>query len=476
MHAAASCLCLLGGAASNSYWRAPAPPDGQVPHAWGACWRQDLPVARASWVAVKASGEAAVHALRAGLGRHAASNNSVVFKVDFRNAFNTVRRDVVLREVRQHFPALARWASWCYQTASTLQFGSATSAPLPVCSKATLRPAAFCRCAAASCGSLAKWTRWFFRLLLGWRGLGWARWSCGAGSGTLQQASANLGLTLNLDKSEAIAVGKTSSAALAAHLPSALLTHPDGWAVFWELWISGCSHWTAWFLEAHAASHVEAASKLLDAVGELHDPQVALRLLRASAGFARLVHTMRCCPPAGHSQALGNLTSSCKIVSALSAVCTLNLASGSRPPVAWAMLASDFAPPASMPLVPTCPLWADVLTSAATWTAATGWTTPGTLLPLCPTWMPPSSKPTTGGHHGLGHTQKQLSNLVDEAGWTSQLAGASAVQKATLLSEAAPGARAFLTCVPSGRTKMEPTLFPAEVRVRLGVPEASHDA
>ena len=46
--------------------------------------------------------------------------------------------------------------------------------------------------------------------------------------GTLQQASANLGLTLNLNKSEAIAVGRTSSAALAAHLPSALLTQPDG--------------------------------------------------------------------------------------------------------------------------------------------------------------------------------------------------------------------------------------------------------
>ena len=67
-------------------------------------------------------------------------------------------------------------------------------------------------------------------------------------------------------------------------------------------------------------------------------------------------------------------------------------------------------------------------------------------------------------------------HVIDEAGWTSQLAGASAVQKATLLSEAAHGARAFLTCVPSGRTKMEPALFLAEVRVRLGVPEASQDA
>ena len=44
-----------------------------------------------------------------------------------------------------------------------------------------------------------------------------------------------------------------------------------------------------------------AAQALLDAVGELEDPQVGLRLLRACAGHCRLVHSMRCAPP--HPQA-----------------------------------------------------------------------------------------------------------------------------------------------------------------------------
>ena len=57
-------------------------------------------------------------------------------------------------------------------------------------------------------------------------------------------------------------------------------------------------------MQRHATGRVEGARKLLEAIGALEDPQVALRLLRACAGYARLLHTMRCCPPAGHETAL----------------------------------------------------------------------------------------------------------------------------------------------------------------------------
>ena len=39
-------------------------------------------------------------------------------------------------------------------------------------------------------------------------------------------------------------------------------------------------------------------------------------------------------------------------------------------------------------------------------------------------------------------------------------------------SETGPGARAFLVAVPSGPTRMEKVTFVAELRVRLGVPDA----
>ena len=87
--------------------------------------------------------------------------------------------------------------------------------------------------------------------------------------------------------------------------------------------------------------------------------------------------------------------------------------------------------------------------------------------------LSPAQQLTTAG--ALALSQSELRSRIDATGWASQLEGASAVDKATLLSEAAPGARAFLTCVPSGRTQMEPAVF-TELRVRLRVPESSTDA
>ena len=430
-------------------------------------------------VAVKAGGEAAVHALRAWVGRHAASNNSVVVKVDFRNAFNTVSRDVVLREVRQHFPALARWATWCYQAASTLQFGSATlSSTSGVQQGDPLGPLLFAAALQPVAAALRNGPVDFSVFYLDDGVLAGPVEAVAQALGTLQQASANLGLTLNLDKSEAIAVGRTSSAALAAHLPSALLTQPDGVSrVLRDFEFLGAAIGRPAFLEAHAASRVEAASKLLDAVGELPDPQVALRLLRASAGFARLVHTMRCCPPAGHSQALGKFDQ-------LVQTCFSTFSGLHLEPSQWEQATRGLshaglglrstrqhAAGAYLSSVGGCvDLCGDL--DSGYWVDHSG--DIAAALSDLNAALPPNQQ--LAATTALAHTQKQLSNLVDEAGWTSQLAGASAVQKATLLSEAAPGARAFLTCVPSGRTKMEPALFLAEVRVRLGVPEASQDA
>ena len=64
-------------------------------------------------VAVKAGAEAAVHTLRSWVGRHSGATDRIAVKLDFRNAFNAVSREVVLHQARDHVPALARWATWC---------------------------------------------------------------------------------------------------------------------------------------------------------------------------------------------------------------------------------------------------------------------------------------------------------------------------------------------------------------------------
>ena len=71
--------------------------------------------------------------------------------------------------------------------------------------------------------------------------------------------------------------------------------------------------------------------------------------------------------------------------------------------------------------------------------------------------------------------QKSLTHLVDEASWQAQLGASATTAQALLRSEAEPGARAFLAARPGGQTRMDTALFVAELRHRLGIPEATED-
>ena len=61
---------------------------------------------------ISGGGEAAVHASRVCL-KHLPSDYAVV-KVDFRNAFNSIRRDRVLRTVKEYIPDLLPFAHSSY--------------------------------------------------------------------------------------------------------------------------------------------------------------------------------------------------------------------------------------------------------------------------------------------------------------------------------------------------------------------------
>ena len=429
-------------------------------------------------VAVKGGAEAAVHALRAWVGRRAGFHDSVGVKIDFQNAFNTISRDTVLRETRELFPALARWVTWCYQKPTNLQFGDAIlqsssgvqqGDPLgPLLFSAGVQPLA----ADLRSGPVD--------LSVFYLDDGVLAGSLAAVSGALtklQQAAAALGLTVNLSKSEAIAIGMTPAAAVAAQLPPALVCRADGQSriltdfEFLGAAIGGPAH-----LQAHAATRVGGARKLLEAVGGLADPQVALRLLRASAGYARLVHAMRCCPPAGHAAALEVFDD--LVLQSFSSLSGLHLE-----PEQWQQAGRGLAQ-AGLGLRSTrthapAAYLASVGSSSQQcqeldpnyWIDHSG----DVAAALCElnAKLSPAQQLTTAG--ALALSQSELRSRIDATGWASQLEGASAVDKATLLSEAAPGARAFLTCVPSGRTQMEPAVF-TELRVRLRVPESSTDA
>ena len=158
--------------------------------------------------------EAAVHTTRSWVERHGQQNDHVLLKLDFRNAFNEVSRQTVLDIVQAHFPALARWATWCYQHPSSLYFGGRMVIPLAagVEQGDLLGPLLF----AAAIQPLAEQLQAsmpFSVFYLDDGVLAGDALSVGRGLQAIQQ------VTLNLDKCELVAVGPTSSATLTAHSP-----------------------------------------------------------------------------------------------------------------------------------------------------------------------------------------------------------------------------------------------------------------
>ena len=69
----------------------------------------------------KGGAEAAAHAVRAFLKD--ASNGTLLLKVDFKNAFNSIRRDVIAEKLADKMPELTPFFILCFGNASFLFFG-----------------------------------------------------------------------------------------------------------------------------------------------------------------------------------------------------------------------------------------------------------------------------------------------------------------------------------------------------------------
>ena len=258
-------------------------------------------------VAVPGGAEKAIHTVRAWHRRHQTSSDKVALKLDFANAFNTVRRDAVLSAIRDPFPALARWATWCYQRPTRLQFDEwVVESCAGVQQGDPLGPLFF----AAALQPLAQDLRNAgLDIAVHYLDDGVVAGNIHAVSAALRLAearAATIGLRLNLAKSELIAVGRLDIAALHCHFPDALLrAHADGSCrVARNFELLGAAIGEDSFIHSHTVERAAKAGDLLDALGELEDPQVGLRLLRACVGFARMLHSMRCNPSVPQTAAL----------------------------------------------------------------------------------------------------------------------------------------------------------------------------
>ena len=253
-------------------------------------------------VAVKAGAEAAVHTLRSWMGRNAGATDRIVVKLDFRNAFNTVSRETVLKQARDHFPALARWVTWCYGSESRLQFGDfALGSSTGVQQGDPLGPLLF----AAALQPLADELRSSpLDLSLFYLDDGVLAGSVGAVSLALnrvQAVAAELGLTLNLTKSEVILVGRTPPGCLPGHLSQELLTGSDGQCrVLRDFEFLGAAVGDTAYMEHHAAQRVAGAE-------HCWMPSVRCQMPRSlCACFGPAVGLRDCCTPCDAARPVAN--------------------------------------------------------------------------------------------------------------------------------------------------------------------------
>jgi hypothetical protein len=432
-------------------------------------------------VAIPGGAEAAVHTARAWYDRHQGQPGKVLVKLDFKNAFNLVSRQAVLDAVTARFPALTRWVTWCYKQPSDLHFGTTTLLSAGGVQQGDpLGPLLF----AGALHSLVLDLRQgpldlvFFYLDDGVIAGDVA--AVGAAVAHIQAQSAQLGLHLNLDKSEAISLGATT-AALSAHLPPALVLDSSGQSrVQANFELLGAAVGDAAFIAAHTQKRTTSALDLLDAISTLDDPQVALRLLRSSGGHCRMVHNMRCTPPSAQLQGFKAFDQGVR--ACFSSFTGLHPTDGQ-----WQQAARGFDQAG-------LGLRSAHLDGAAAYLASFGKSRElcrqldpmlgdaellasghaAAALDLYNGHLPAAQKailPTC-----LGQTQKQLTQALDAASWDAQVSTSSLTGRALLLSEATQGGRAFLTARPAGPLCLEPAIFLAELRHRLGMPDAADDA
>jgi hypothetical protein len=234
-----------------------------------------------------------VHAAQAVIRRHGDDQGLAMLKVDFANAFNTVNRAAVIREVREHFPSLSRWVESCYRGPNPLMFGEQELTchtgvqqgdPLgPLLFSLVLQPTLLRL--RTECPGLK-----FLAAFLDDVTLIGPHEELRRALDILGEAEPDTGLRLNLRKCElwwpSLQPGVEDT------YPPALQVHRTT-----GVELLGCPLGDAEFAEALVGERVEKIRQCLTRLHRLQDPQIEMALLRVCMGMPKFNFCLRTCSP-----------------------------------------------------------------------------------------------------------------------------------------------------------------------------------
>ena len=218
--------------------------------------------------------------------------------------FNTVDRQTFLDECKQHFPELYAWAAWCYGEQTRLfcgnthipsECGVQQGDPLgPLLFALALQPVLRDLHGTRSAGGLQLVFSYLDDLCLAGE-----QAAVSQALAILTASAARIGLQLNAEKCEIIPTARQQHTINRSLFPPSFVFKGDG-----NFELLGGPIGSDEFCNEHTQNRVDKACKLLSALGELPDPQVALLLLRQCASFGKLVYSLRPVPPKAHARAL----------------------------------------------------------------------------------------------------------------------------------------------------------------------------
>ena len=229
--------------------------------------------------------EAAVHAVRIFL--RDLQSNQVMMKMDFRNAFNSVRRDKMLLAVEEFIPELLPFVHSAYWESTSLVWDSeVVHSSDGVQQGDPLGPLLFCLSIHKLCAKLKSELAVFY-LDDGTLGGNWEEVL--SDLRLIEEEASELGLELNRNKTELICSDHTTRGIVLSSFPGVRVVNIE------QVELLGSPLWDASSVDACVSGKIELLELMGDRLYHLHSHD-AITLLRHSFAIPKMLHVLRTSP------------------------------------------------------------------------------------------------------------------------------------------------------------------------------------